>query len=86
MVQKKHSRTAAMKPEAISPEMDRHNGRVFFLSHLMIFLSVPAVYVGVVQAALCDELGANATLAALGMAARGLLAVATFKQSIPHVL
>src|ERR1051325_6966824 len=45
--------------------MDRRNGLIFFLSYVMIYLSAPAVYVGVVQAALCNHLGASATVANL---------------------
>ncbi len=50
---------------SVSSEMDRHNSRVFLYSQLLIFLAAPVVYVGVVQAALCDKLGANATIANL---------------------
>src|SRR5262245_7817519 len=47
------------------PEDDRHNGWVFTLCYALIYLSAPVLYVGVVQAALCDKLGASATIANL---------------------
>ena len=49
----------------ISPETDRRNGYIFFISYWFIYLAAPVLYVDVVQAALCDKLGANATLANL---------------------
>ena len=49
----------------VSPEDDRHNGWVFTLCYVLIYISAPVLYVGVVQAALCDKLGAGATLANL---------------------
>ena len=45
--------------------MDRHNGRLYILSNILVYLAAPVIYVGVVQAALCDKLGANATVANL---------------------
>lgn len=44
---------------------DRHNGRIFLLNYLLIFLAAPVLYVGVVQAALSRKLGASATVASL---------------------
>lgn len=49
----------------VTAEMDRHNGRIFLYSQVLIFLAAPVIYVGVVQAALCDKLGASATIANL---------------------
>jgi hypothetical protein len=49
----------------VSPEDDRHNGWVFTLCYSLVYLSAPVLYVGVVQAALCDKLGASATIANL---------------------
>jgi MFS family permease len=43
----------------------RHNTKLFFLSYILIFFAAPVIYVGVVQAALCDKLGANATISNL---------------------
>jgi MFS family permease len=45
--------------------MDRRNSRIFYLSYLLIYLAAPVIYVGVVQAALCNKLGASATVANL---------------------
>jgi len=45
--------------------MDRWNGLVYLLSYVLMYLTAPVVYVGVVQAALCDKLGASATVANL---------------------
>ena len=49
----------------VTPEMDRHNGWIFTLCYTLVYLSAPVVYVDVVQAALCDKLGASATVANL---------------------
>src|SRR4051794_19628542 len=66
--------------------MDRHNGRIFLLSNLLIYLSAPAVYVGVVQAALCHQLGAGDTVANLPAATFliGQLGPLIFSWLIPH--
>lgn len=50
---------------AVSPEMDRLNSSVFFISNILIFLAAPVFYVDVVQATLCDKLGASHTVASL---------------------
>ena len=65
--QKELARTVLVESDAsvVSAVMDRRNGRIFYLSYLLIYLAAPAVYVGVVQAALCDKLGASATVANL---------------------
>jgi hypothetical protein len=52
-----------------TPAMDRRNGLVFLLTFLLLYLAAPVVYVGIVQAALCDKLGASATVANLPFAA-----------------
>lgn len=52
-------------PKAITRETERRNALVFFVSYLFIFLAAPVFYVTVVQAALCDKLGASATVANL---------------------
>lgn len=49
----------------ITPAMDRRNRAVFFWSNLLIYFAAPVTYVGVVQAGLCDQLGASATVANL---------------------
>jgi hypothetical protein len=76
----------AASQNIITPEMDRHNGKIFFLSYLMIYLSAPAVYVGVVQAALCDHLGASAAVANLPASTYllGQLAPLFFSWLVPH--
>jgi MFS family permease len=70
----------------ITPEMDRRNGRIFFFSILMIYFSAPAVYVGVVQAALCNQLGASAAIANLPAATYllGQLGPLIFSWLVPH--
>ncbi len=45
--------------------MDRRNGLLFLLMYVFLFLAAPVSYIGVVQAALCDKLGSNATIANL---------------------
>ncbi|MCE5308627.1 MAG: hypothetical protein LLG20_13390 [Acidobacteriales bacterium] len=57
-----------MNPAA-TPTMDGLNGRVFLFTYMMLYLAAPVVYVGVVQAALCDKLGASATVANMPLAA-----------------
>ena len=49
----------------ISPELDRRNGSIYLVNYLLIFLAAPVMYVGVTQAALCNKLGASATVANL---------------------
>jgi hypothetical protein len=44
---------------------DRRNGNIFLLAGVLLYLSAPVRYVGVVQAALCDKLGASAVVANL---------------------
>jgi MFS family permease len=43
----------------VTEEMNRRNGRIFFLSTVGYYLAGTVLYVGVVQAALCDRLGAG---------------------------
>lgn len=56
---------AASPTGAITDRMNRHNALIFALSHALIYLGAPVIYVGVVHAALCDQLGASATIANL---------------------
>jgi MFS family permease len=49
----------------ITPGMDRENGSIFLMIYLLTYLAAPVIYVGVIQAALCDKLGASATVANL---------------------
>ena len=85
-----HSRfeKGVCEPTLITPEMDRHNGSIFFISYLLIFLAAPVIYVGVIQAALCDKLGASATIANLPGAAffLGNFAPILLTSLIPHRL
>jgi MFS family permease len=50
---------------AVTPEMDQLNGWIFFVSYVLVYLAAPVIYIDVVQAALCDKLGASTTLANL---------------------
>src|SRR5258708_29354407 len=72
----------------VSPEDDRHNGWVFTLCYVLIYISAPVLYVGVVQAALCDKLGAGATLANLPASTYmfGQMAPLVFSWLVPHRL
>ena len=45
--------------------MERRNGVLFFCSYVLIYLAAPVTYIGIVQAALCDKLGASYTVASL---------------------
>ena len=44
---------------------DRHNGWVFFMAFVLGFFAAPVTYVGIVQATLCNKLGASATVSNL---------------------
>ncbi|MFN0167605.1 MAG: MFS transporter [Bryobacteraceae bacterium] len=50
---------------AITPEMERRNGRIFLISYVLIFFAAPVLYIGIVQAALCNKLGASAMVSNL---------------------
>src|SRR5262245_5415483 len=56
----------------VTPEMDRHNRWIFSASCVLMYFAAPILYVGVVQAALCDRLGANAAVANLPTSAYSL--------------
>jgi MFS family permease len=58
-------------PAGVTPEMNRRNGRIFFLSTVGYYLAGTVLYVGVVQAALCDRLGASPVMANLPAACYG---------------
>jgi len=45
--------------------VDRKNGNLFLWSNLLIYLGAPVFYIDVTQAALCNKLGASATVANL---------------------
>ena len=71
-----------------TPAMDRRNGLVFLLTFLLLYLAAPVVYIGVVQAALCDKLGASAMVANLPFAAYQLGQISPLLATwlIPHRL
>ena len=77
-------------PEAVRPiltaGMERRNGLIFGGATLLIFLAAPVIYVGVVQAALCQHLGASAEVANLPGATYLLGNLAPFILSaiVPH--
>ncbi|MBS0662979.1 MAG: hypothetical protein JSR48_06920 [Verrucomicrobia bacterium] len=50
---------------ALTPAIERRNGLIFIWTQLLIYFSAPVLYVGVVQAAFLDKLGASATVANL---------------------
>jgi hypothetical protein len=75
-------------PRRVTPYMDRRNGNIFLAAQLLLFLAAPITYPGIVQAALCNKLGAGATLANLPGAAYmfGTVAPIFFAWAIPHRL
>ena len=83
-----HQTEAHAHLSQVTPEMDRRNAAIFFVSYLLIYFAAPVVYIDVVQAALCDKLGANATIANLPASAYffGSLAPILFSWLIPHRL
>jgi len=52
----------------ITPAIERANIRLFIGIELLLYLAAPVLYVGVVQAAFCERLGAGATVANLPFA------------------
>ena len=74
-------------PQATA-RMDRVNGLIFFVSNVFIYLAAPVLYVGVLQAALCDKLGASATVSNLPATVWmfGSLAPLFVSSAIPHRL
>jgi MFS family permease len=68
--------------------MDSYNGRLYLFSYMLIYLCGPIDYVGVVQASLCDKLGATHTVANLPAAAVSLGYIVPFLLSsvIPYRL
>ncbi len=81
-------RVAPQLPDSPSAATDRRNGLIFGASNLLIYFAAPVVYIGVVQAALCDKLGASATVANLPASAYMLGALMPFLLSwiVPHRL
>lgn len=54
-----------METLPISAEMDRRNGLLFLICYSLLFFAAPVVYVDIVQASLCNKLGASAMVANL---------------------
>lgn len=50
---------------ALDAATERRNGRIYAATQLLTYFSAPVLYVGVVQAAFCDKLGASTTVANL---------------------
>jgi len=71
---------------AITPRMERRNRFVFTGAYLLTLFAAPVIYVGVVQAALCHQLGASASVANLPSAAFlfGNLAPFFLSWAVPH--
>ncbi|MBL8218884.1 MAG: MFS transporter [Bryobacterales bacterium] len=67
---------------------EHHNGWVFTICYIFIFLAAPVFYVGIVQAALFDKLGASKTLANLPASAYllGQIAPLFFSWLVPYRL
>src|SRR5438132_12805122 len=67
---------------------DRRNGRVFTTCITLNYLAAPVIYIDVVQAALCDKLGASPTVASLPASTYlfGNLAPFFFSWLVPHGL
>jgi hypothetical protein len=72
----------------ITAEMDRKNGLLFLISFSLMYFAAPVVYVDVVQAVLCNKLGASATVANLptAMYLLGGLAPLLCSMLVPHRL
>jgi MFS family permease len=70
----------------ISSELDRRNGWIFLINFVLIYLAAPVVYVGVIQAALCNKLGASATVANLPASTYllGQVSPLFFSWLVPH--
>ena len=72
----------------ITPETDRKNGLIFIAHNGLLYFAAPVVYVGVVQGALADKLGASATVANLPASTclLGALAPLILSFVLPHRL
>lgn len=60
-----HDMGSLEKADELVALRDRHNGWVFFLAFLLGYFAAPVTYVGIVQATLCNKLGASATVSNL---------------------
>ena len=79
---------AAVPTVQITPETDRKNGLIFIAHNGLLYFAAPVVYVGVVQGALADKLGASATVANLPASTYllGALAPLILSFVLPHRL
>ena len=79
---------APQLPNSASAAIDRRNGLLFGASNPLIYFAIPVAYIRVVQAALCDQLGASATVANLPASAYLLGAIMPFVLFwiVPHRL
>ena len=70
----------------VTAAMDRHNGIIFLVSWVLIYVAAPVVYIDVVQAALCTKLGAGTTMANLPASAYlfGSFTPFFFSWLVPH--
>jgi len=84
------SSQADQLPQSVRPiptrRMERRNGLIFSGATLLIFLAAPIIYVGIVQAALCQHLGASTQIANLPAATYlfGNLAPFILSAIVPH--
>lgn len=82
--------TTSADPEPVATEiteaMTRRNGAIYLISYMLIYLAAPAIYIGIVQAALIDQLGAGATMANLPFSAYkfGSFAPIVVSWLVPH--
>jgi MFS family permease len=75
-----------LRLEKVTPEMDRLNARIFAASYMLSYFAAPVLYVGIVQAALCNKLGADATTSHLAatLYSLGFLAPLLLSWFIPY--
>ncbi len=73
---------------AVTEADESRNGWVFTICYVFIYLAAPVLYVGVIQAALCDKLGVSRTLASLPASTYmlGQIAPLFFSWRIPYRL
>ncbi len=72
----------------IRPDDDRHNGWIYTICYVLIYLAAPVFYIGVVQASLLDKLGASAAVANLPASTYmlGQIAPVVLAWLVPHRL
>ena len=74
--------------DQIPPDVDRRNGLIFIAHNSLLYFAAPVIYVGVVQGALADKLGASAFVANLPASTYllGALAPLILSCALPHRL